>query len=205
VLRDKFGKPRVGDEDRIRAASLRQSASFSLSGGATASDEFIESTQPVVNLNFCLDANDRRALELVNKTNQFNMNGVRYSEADWKARLRRPGSFLLTVQYEDRFGPLGRIAVLSGTVRRPFVEVDTWVMSCRAFSRRIEHQCLSALFERFNVEEIHIDRKDTDRNGPFRDFVAAISDERSVIRREVFEARRPPLYFTVRQQEGTDG
>ena len=50
----------------------------------------------------------------MNKTNQFNLNGVRYTEAEWKSLSRRPGAFLATVSYEDRFGPLGRIAVLGG-------------------------------------------------------------------------------------------
>ena len=56
-------------------------------------------------------------LELVNKTNQFNLNGRRYTEADWRKLLARPGALLVAVSYEDKFGPLGTIAVVAGRAR----------------------------------------------------------------------------------------
>ena len=54
----------------------------------------------------------KRALELLNKTNQFNLNGRRYSEPALLRALRDRGQELVVVAYEDRFGPLGTIAAL---------------------------------------------------------------------------------------------
>ena len=89
-----------------------------------------------------------RAFELINKTNQFNLNGRRWKEPEWRRFLGEPGAFLVTASYEDKFGPLGEIAAMLGTAGAGKLSVDAWVMSCRAFSRRIEHQCLKYLFER---------------------------------------------------------
>jgi FkbH-like protein len=112
-------------------------------------------------------------LELVNKTNQFNLNGRRYTEASWHKYFLDPTSFLMTVSYKDKFGPLGKIAVIVGRGNRK-LNVDMWVMSCRAFSRGIEHRCLEELFAKFDVDEIELDYLQTDRNGPLTQFLTEI-------------------------------
>ena len=78
-------------------------------------------------------AGDARAFELVNKTNQFNLNGKRLSESEFQTALNRPGAVSLVVSYQDKYGPLGKIAVALGEVAGSVLKLDTWVMSCRAF------------------------------------------------------------------------
>ena len=68
-----------------------------------------------------------------------------------RASLKKAESFLLLVAYQNKYSPLGKIAVMSGFVEADILRVDTWVMNCRAFSRRIEHKCLDLLFDRFGV------------------------------------------------------
>ncbi len=141
-LRDRFGRTAVREEDRIRRDSLRRAAEAPAE--AADPDAFLRSLAAEVILT--TDAGPR-ALELVNKTNQFNLNGRRFSDGEWQAHLRRPGAFLYVVAYADKFGPLGKIAVVAGRRDGAVLLVDTWVMSCRAFSRRVEHQCVRLLFE----------------------------------------------------------
>jgi predicted enzyme involved in methoxymalonyl-ACP biosynthesis len=50
-------------------------------------------------------------------------------------------------------------------------------MSCRAFSRRIEHRCLQELFERFDVDHIEFEFERTSRNGPTEEFLSSILGE----------------------------
>ena len=93
-------------------------------------------------------ATDRRVVELVNKTNQFNLNGIRYTEAEWRQGLQDPGSFVAVVSYRDKFGPVGQNCRLArGASGGGRIRIDSWVMSCRAFSSCIEYQCLSQLFQ----------------------------------------------------------
>src|SRR5581483_8479195 len=143
-LRDRFGKEHVQAEDVLRLESLRTSSRLqgaAAAGGPVDADAFLSTLDARIRVRAGADV-ARRAFELVNKTNQFNLNGERYGEAEWRSLLAAPGSFVLGLDYEDKFGPLGTIAVVTGRRAGDEVRVERWVMSCRAFSRRIEHATL---------------------------------------------------------------
>lgn len=198
-LRDLFGKPRISAEDGLRLDSIRKSAAFQKAPvNGSGGEAFLERAEAVIGFDFRLSAEDPRVLELVNKTNQFNLNGVRRAEAEWRADLLRPGALLAVVSYQDRFGPLGKIAVIQGRQTGGTLTVQTWVMSCRAFSRRIEHQCLKMLFDRYAPSEIVFEFAATPKNGPLQDFFASLTGARPggtfSLTRAQFEAECPPLY-----------
>ena len=86
-LRDLFGKPVLMDEDRLRQASIRASAQIQEMSGDAASPEFLRTLEGTVTLDWSADSSDKRALELINKTNQFNLNGRRIGEAEWRRYL----------------------------------------------------------------------------------------------------------------------
>lgn len=174
-LRGRFGKPLLSEEDSYRVASLR--ASQQIEPGLRGQDrgEFLCQLGGRVTLNFAKNADDSRPLELINKTNQFNLNGRRYAESDWRALLQSPDSFVLTVSYADKFGPLGKIAVVAGVRCGDLCRVGSWVMSCRAFSRRIEFHTLAGLFERLTCSELRLDFAATGRNGPLMEFLASFA------------------------------
>jgi FkbH-like protein len=202
-LRDYFGKGIVSSEDMIRLRSIRAASTLRSSApeGGLGADDFLFRAEGVITFCFGSDAHDIRALELINKTNQFNLNGKRFSESDWITFLQDPAAFVLTASYEDKYGPLGKVAVVMGKIAGRKVDVSTWVMSCRAFSRRIEHQCLKYLFEKLDTDEIIFDYEATPRNGPIQDFFAellegAIGPTLSV-RKACFNAKAPALFHRI--------
>jgi FkbH-like protein len=202
-LRDCFGKGIVSSEDTIRLRSIRATSALrsSVQEGEFAADDFLLKAD--ASITFCSGpgAGDNRAFELVNKTNQFNLNGKRFSESDWLEFLQDPTAFVLTASYEDKYGPLGKIAVVMGKTSGRKVYVSTWVMSCRAFSRRIEHHCLKYMFERFEAEEINFDYKVTPRNGPLQDFFAELLEDAPEptvsVRKNYFDAKTPALFHRI--------
>lgn|SRR5215469_3187345 len=202
-LRNSFGKKSVSPEDAIRLQSIRTESALKSSAtrGELGADDFLLRAEAVIT--FCLGANarDNRAFELVNKTNQFNLNGKRYSESDWLSFLQDPAAFLLTASYEDKYGPLGKIAVVMGKIANHKIHVSTWVMSCRAFSRRIEHQCLKYLFEKLDAEEIVFEYQLTPRNGPIQDFFAELLEgtygPTPSVRKAYFNAKAPALFHHI--------
>jgi FkbH-like protein len=200
-LRDLFGKQRVSAEDSIRLESIRQGAGFrEEAASGSASERFLEQAQAKVTFDFAT-ADDPRVLELVNKTNQFNLNGIRYADADWKRKLNAPDAFVCAISYEDKFGPLGKIAVMQGTAERGRLTISTWVMSCRAFSRRIEFQCLKALLNRFDSGEVTFQFAATAKNGPTQEFFASLlgsapNPAMSIPSPSIME-RMPQLYHQV--------
>lgn len=201
-LRELLGKSALQQEDLFRLQSLRQSQQFETLGRTEKSldrtETFLASLEAELTIRFDKSRPDTRALELVNKTNQFNLNGRRRPPAEWNAELDHENTFLMLVSYKDKFGPLGKIAVLSGQVEDTTIHLNTWVMSCRAFARRIEYSCLQTLFDRFGAEQIVFDFEATPKNGPLRDFLRTliagdlIRDCR--LSREEFESKCPLLY-----------
>jgi len=202
TVRDLFGKRRLADEDRFRLASIRTAATHPQDNVSGSRQEmFLSQAGAVLTAQFNPPVTDSRILELVNKTNQFNLNGVRHTEAEWRRNFDSRSSFLLLVSYEDKYGPLGKIAVLAGKRHNSALRVHTWVMSCRAFSRRIEHGCLDLLFRRFGVDELLLEFAATPKNGPFREcFVPLLGvapEGPFTVTRTQFEKHCPCLYHQV--------
>jgi FkbH-like protein len=203
-LRDLFGKSIVSEEDSIRLQSIRAAAALpgSSNGDTNSLDSFLQDAQATVVFTFGKQKDDHRAFELINKTNQFNLNGKRLNENSWATYLDDSATFLMTVSYEDKYGPLGKIAVLLGRVQGTIAKINYWVMSCRAFSRRIEQQCLNWLFEEFDLQEIHLDYQQTERNKPIHDFLSSIAatplDSNARISRARFFEKCPSLFHQIK-------
>lgn len=204
TLRNRFGKAAASHEDTLRRRSLQDGQRFEREA-VTSSDReaFLSRLEGFLTIDRASGRQDARALELINKTNQFNLNGDRAAEADWHARGLREGDFVVAVSYADRFGPLGKIAVISGLRTQDGVTVENWVMSCRAFSRRIEHHCLKYLFDSFEIPGIDLCYRPTERNGPLRDclqeLLGAAPGPVVHLSREQFERQCPPLYHELRE------
>jgi len=204
-LRAAFGKTAISKEDTIRLESLRSAAPLldALGQDGNASDEFLKRADAFVSFDFTKRPKDGRAFELVNKTNQFNLNGKRFSESEWTKFLADPASFLVTVTYQDKYGPLGKIAVLLGKVHEKRLHISAWVMSCRAFSRRIEHHSLKRLFDKFDADEAVFDFQSTERNGPTQDFFLELVGDPAQpglkISRASFQEKAPPLFHRVEE------
>ncbi len=95
-LRNLCSKDQVTAEDALRRESIRAGAVFEEETEQASSAEALLS-QIGAKLRFDFDnsASISRALELVNKTNQFNLNGIRFTQPEWERKLARPGSFLI--------------------------------------------------------------------------------------------------------------
>ena len=206
-LRDLFGKTRLSEEDSYRLQSIRQGQQFQQAAeSGNSTEDLLASAEALVTLEYNPPSSDKRAVELVNKTNQFNLNGKRYTDAEWQEAAHAAGAFTLAISYQDKFGPLGKVAVLRGRSESSRVRIESWVMSCRAFSRRIEHQTLTQLFKRYNAAEIVFDFVSTPKNKPMEDFLSELLGANpangDVLTRPNFEAKIPKLYHQLSEKNG---
>ncbi|MBC8291437.1 MAG: HAD-IIIC family phosphatase [Planctomycetes bacterium] len=197
-LRSLFGRASVSDEDRLRVKSLR--AASKLADVEVDSDAFLAKAEAEITAEW--NAFDERSLQLINKTNQFNLNGRRLDEAEWRKRAAEPDSILLGVSYTDKFSPLGKISVLLGRQESETLIVDSWVLSCRAFSRRIEHSTLQALFEQTGCRQIQFDFQATDRNDPLQNTLIELTGDppesgHVTLSQASFQTNCPNLFATV--------
>ena len=196
-----FGQAQRSEEDTLRLASLRAASLRSTSSNGYSPEDLLKSCNGVLTVTRLSVPPDPRALELLNKTNQFNLNGKRQTEADWLAYLGVEGAAAWIASYGDKFGPLGKIAVLAGRLAGNRLEVDWWVMSCRAFSRRIEYALLEYLFSREPIEEMILNFRPTERNGPLREFLHCLVGDAAEgdvhLTPGTFAARKPAIYLSV--------
>lgn len=196
-LRDLFGKPAVLAEDKLRLASIRNAAGFEQAARGADLDGFLAGLDGVVTFDRHKRDGNARLLELINKTNQFNLNGQRVSESEWASWLADPDSVVIGVTYSDRYGALGTIAVVVGRLVQPGVlHLAHWVLSCRAFSRRIEEHTLRFLFDALGCQSIRLSYRETARNQPFRELLGRLELVPSAelqIEREHFERAAGPL------------
>ena len=204
ILRDRFGKERVLAEDVLRLDSLRGSAQLAENArdlDPAEVEDFLASLDARIYVHASREP-PPRAFELINKTNQFNLNGERYTESEWRVFLDSPDAFVVAVDYLDKFGRLGTIAVVTGRRSGDALSVHRWVMSCRAFARRIEHATLRLLFDEFDSSAVDLAFRTTERNGPLRDFLrefVEIPPSAATLRisRQKFDAACLPTYQAV--------
>ena len=92
--------------------------------------------------------NTPRVAQLSQRSNQFNLRTVRYTEADIEALAQDPDVIDLSFTLEDKFGDNGLIAVI--IMKKQDEEtlfVDTWFMSCRVLKRGMEDFTLNTMVE----------------------------------------------------------
>ena len=110
--------------------------------------EFLASLGMVAKVEPFTPFNTPRVAQLTQRSNQFNLRTVRYSEQDIKRLADDPEVIDLALSLRDRFGDHGLIAVVA---MRPIdsesLLVDTWLMSCRVLKRGMERFTLNQMVE----------------------------------------------------------
>ncbi len=86
-----------------------------------------------------------RIVQLVNKTNQFNLTTRRMREAEAAALISDPAVLTLQLRLADRLADHGMIAVATGRLAGDDLVIETWLMSCRVLGRRVEEGILAIL------------------------------------------------------------
>lgn len=126
-------------------------------------EDFLQSLGLKVEMRFVESVDDSqfaRAFELVNKTNQFNTNGKRWTDHDARVFFQKGGRWI-RFQASDKYtnyGIVGVVIVSNGNI-------DQFVMSCRVFGLDIEHAVLAKLSETVVLKAIIVE---TEKNGPCR-------------------------------------
>lgn len=96
-----------------------------------------------------------RVVQLINKSNQYNLTTRRYTEPEILQVEDDPAAFTLQVRLTDVFGDNGMISVV---ICRPSGigawEVDTWLMSCRVLGRGVENMVLREIVEHARAQGI---------------------------------------------------
>ncbi len=135
------------DKDRTKQYQV-EAQRVSLSKTFTNEADFLKSLNMVAVVSGFTKFNTPRVAQLSQRSNQFNLRTVRYTDADIEAFANDPDVIDLSFTLEDKFGDNGLIAVV---IMKPqdkeTLFVDTWFMSCRVLKRGMENFTLNTMVE----------------------------------------------------------
>jgi FkbH-like protein len=139
-----FDRARVTEEDRRRPELYAQRAARNeAERSATNLQEFLASLELKVQITPIAPADIDRVAQLTQRTNQMNATCMRRSAAE----IQRLAAECLTVRVTDRFGSYGLTGVIIFRKENDTLVVDTFLLSCRALGRGVEHRMVARLGE----------------------------------------------------------
>jgi len=168
-----FDHPALTDADHKRSDYYDQARRFGAEMRRTSNlEQFMAGLQLRVRIERCGADRIPRVAQLTQRTNQFNFTAIRRSEADIQ-RLQQ----CFTVEVSDRFGDYGLVGVLIVDEKEGELLIDSFLLSCRALGRGVEHRMMAFLAD-YAVERqlptITARLTPTKKNAPARQFLDSI-------------------------------
>lgn len=143
-----FESAQLTDEDLIRARAYRARATAEAMREESVSiEDFhrdLEMTAAVAPID---EVSLPRVVQLIGKTNQFNLTTRRHGEEAVRRFMTDADSVSLAVRLQDRLADHGLVAAVIATTIDDALDIDTWVMSCRVIGRTLERTMLAHLIE----------------------------------------------------------
>jgi FkbH-like protein len=145
-----FESLRLTQEDFDRAgqyqANVRRS---SLLASTTDLDGYLRSLEMRAVWSRFDKVGQARIVQLINKTNQFNLTTRRVTDEEIAALTEDDRALTLQIRLIDTFGDNGIIAIVIGRFEPGTrdIRLDTWLMSCRVLGRGMEQETLNLVAE----------------------------------------------------------
>ena len=164
----------ITEEDRVRTEQYQGNRQREqLKASATDLESYLHSLEMQLLWRSFDEIGLQRTVQLINKTNQFNLTTRRYTEEDVVAVMSDPRAFGLQLRLLDRFGDNGIIAIVIGKMQGDDdLLIDTWLMSCRVLGRQVEPTTLNLVADaakRLGARRLIGEYLPTKKNGMVKD------------------------------------
>jgi FkbH-like protein len=133
-------------EDARRTAlyhETRERESYRSSVGSV--EDFLRGLELKVHIDAVSDESMGRVVQLLAKTNQFNLTTRRHDEATIRRGVASRGWRVYTMRVADRFGDFGLTGVAIAVPGPDAWHVDSFLMSCRVIGKSVESALLAAI------------------------------------------------------------
>jgi FkbH-like protein len=171
-----FDKLSLTEEDRRRGEMYREQVErHRLESSTTSMEEFYNDLQMVVSIRPVDDYAFPRVVDLIHKTNQFNLTTRRHSAAQLSEMVSDSSYGIFSLQVTDRFGDNGIVGVAIVQIEGTTARIDTLLLSCRVIGRTVETAFLRFLVDWAKVRganEMLGEFLPTAKNAPAADFFA---------------------------------
>ncbi len=145
----RFETSEMTEEDSKKTEQYRARAqSIQLQKSAASLEEFHSDLQMKAAVAAFDEFHLARIVQLVGKTNQFNLTTRRYGLPEVRAIMNNPDAVHFYVRLTDRFTDHGLVGLMVALRHEDVMEIDTWLMSCRVIGRTVESLMLDLLSER---------------------------------------------------------
>jgi len=114
-----------------------------------------------------------RASQLTQKTNQFNLSTIRYSEKEIKIFMQSSNYRVYTFNLEDDFGSYGLTGLCIVKLLDGIAYIDLFLMSCRVIGRNVEFNFINFIINNLldnGVIDIFSIYKKTEKNSQVANF-----------------------------------
>ncbi len=165
-------------EDNLRASDIEANQKREELKNVLNVEEYFKSLE--MKITYALDniENFERAVQLINKTNQFIFSYKRYAKEDIKSNMH-----ILTINLKDKLSDSGIIGIIIAENIENKLIIDELVVSCRALGRNIENIMLNNAFVYLKDKlgtsnEVIIDFHLGPRNNPAKNWLENFSQQK---------------------------
>lgn len=117
-------------------------------------DDYIARLEMVADIHRMRDGEKERVVQLINKTNQFNLTTKRYTKPNLEEIVKTPGNVIYVVRSSDKYGDNGLVSVIILKDSGEEVIIDTFLMSCRVMGRKLEDVIINELAAKYQKKII---------------------------------------------------
>jgi len=136
-----------GDKDRTQQYQLEAQRVFTQKKFTNEAD-FLQSLGMISIVEGFTKFNTPRVAQLSQRSNQFNLRTIRYTEGDINKLSKDPDYHCFSFTLEDKFGDNGLICIIIMQNKdHNNLFIDTWLMSCRVLKRGMENFTLNTIVE----------------------------------------------------------
>jgi FkbH-like protein len=169
----------VTNESRTRRQSYRiEAARRSIQAAWRGDfDEFLRSCELQLTIARADQDSSARCLELLQRSNQFNLSGRRYDAEQLQSLLKSPQHLCLTLDVADRFGAYGIVGFAAFAVIAGRTTLIEFVLSCRVAQKKIEEAFFlwyASQRSAFGETDFQASLRVTSRNEPLRSVLSGL-------------------------------
>lgn len=144
----------------------------------TSIDDYLISLDMVAEVKAFEPVRYARIAQLTQRSNQFNLRTIRYTEDEIERVANDPNYLTLYYTLRDKFGDHGLISVvILKKISDKTIFVDTWLMSCRVLKRGMEEFIINKLVETAEIngfDEIWAEYIPTAKNSMVKDIYSVM-------------------------------
>lgn len=192
------------EEDKLRTLLYQQNIKRQTFEKESFSfEEFINGLDLEIQIDKVAPNQIERVSQLTYRTNQFNSTTIRRSVQEIQKGLQSSEFECYVVSLRDRFGDYGLVGAMLLAQEGEALVVDSFLLSCRALGKRVEHQMLSKLgylAQDSALDTVELKFRATQKNRPILNFFDRVG-AKCKIQREDHDIYRLPYSLAIQQAD----